>query len=113
MRTVVLLAASVPGLFAQPTIYYRSIVDAASLAPAGLPAGRIARGSILSHDPRRRFWSRRQGGGGDISTGHHTGGSFRSDLAGDSHSKRAAARGQRERNHCRHAFKRSARPGQQ
>ena len=49
MRTVVLLAASVPGLFAQPTIYYRSIVDAASLAPAGLPAGGgIARGSIFT-----------------------------------------------------------------
>jgi uncharacterized protein (TIGR03437 family) len=48
MRTVVLLAASVPGLFAQPTIYYRSIVNAASLAPAGLPAGGIARGSIFT-----------------------------------------------------------------
>jgi uncharacterized protein (TIGR03437 family) len=48
MLTLVLLAVLVPGLFAQPTIYYRSIVNAASLAPAGLPAGGIARGSIFT-----------------------------------------------------------------
>src|SRR5207247_916239 len=49
---------------------------------AGGPACRWHRAWVYLHDPRRRLWSRRQGGGGDISTGHPTGGSFRSDLAG-------------------------------
>jgi uncharacterized protein (TIGR03437 family) len=37
-----------PFLTAQPQIYYRGIVNAASFVPAGLPGGSIARGSIFS-----------------------------------------------------------------
>ena len=51
MRTVVMFAilCSLPAALSaqQPTIYFRGIVNAASLAPAGLPSGGIARGSAF------------------------------------------------------------------
>ena len=40
--------APVPALFAQPTIYYRGVINAASSAPAGVPSGSIAQGSLFA-----------------------------------------------------------------
>jgi len=49
MRTVVLLAASVPGLFAQPTIYLLpKHCERCQPCAGGGPAGDIARGSIFT-----------------------------------------------------------------
>ena len=45
---VFLLALSATSVHAQPFIFYRGIVNAASFAPQGLPNGSIARGSIFS-----------------------------------------------------------------
>jgi uncharacterized protein (TIGR03437 family) len=46
-RSLFLLAA-VPFLSAQPTVFLRGIVNAGSSAPAGLPSGGIARGSLFT-----------------------------------------------------------------
>ena len=46
---VVLLAFSANALFAQqPILYHRGTVNAASLAPFGLPNAAIARGSVFT-----------------------------------------------------------------
>jgi uncharacterized protein (TIGR03437 family) len=47
-RAPILLVISAAAAFAQPFINYRGVVNAASYAPQGLPAGSIARGSIFS-----------------------------------------------------------------
>src|SRR5215471_890311 len=49
-RIFVLLAACLvsAGVHAQPLLYARSVVNAASYIPAGLPSGSIARGSIFT-----------------------------------------------------------------
>ena len=47
-RTVILLAAAAATAAAQPYINYRGVVNAASYAPQGAPAGSIARGSIFT-----------------------------------------------------------------
>lgn len=47
-RTVILLAAAAATAAAQPYINYRGVVNAASYAPQGVPAGSIARGSIFT-----------------------------------------------------------------
>ena len=48
LRLPLLLALSLCAADAQPFIFYRGIVNAASFAPAGLPNGSIARGSIFT-----------------------------------------------------------------
>ncbi len=48
IRIVVLLLAAAGTLAAQPFVFYRGILNAASFAPQGLPNGSIARGSIFA-----------------------------------------------------------------
>jgi uncharacterized protein (TIGR03437 family) len=48
LRASLLFVVIGPTLLAQPFIFYRGIVNAASFAPEGLPNGSIARGSIFS-----------------------------------------------------------------
>ena len=47
-RTVILVVAAAATAAAQPYINYRGVVNAASYAPQGVPAGSIARGSIFT-----------------------------------------------------------------
>ena len=48
VRLVLLVGVSTTAASAQPFIFYRGVVNAASFAPPGLPNGSIARGSIFT-----------------------------------------------------------------
>ncbi len=48
MRATLLVMALCAPVFSQPILYYRGAVNAASLAPFGLPSASIARGSVFT-----------------------------------------------------------------